>query len=77
MRRHQRTRWLDVRLKVCFEEAEMQVLVRNGGEKPHLEKRVVVTPVFLLPDGAEFTGRRASQELRERIEASAGKGPRT
>ena len=60
--------WIDVPMQVCFRESKMEIISRNG------ERRVldVTTPFFRLPDGTEFSGRRASAELREKI-ARAGK----
>lgn len=49
-------------MRVCFEESTMQVLSRGG-----MQKRSIITPIFRLPDGTEFTGRRASPVLRTRI----------
>jgi len=66
-----RSGWLDVSMRICFEESEMEVLLRSGKR----QKRPIVTPIFLLPDGTEFTGRRASEDLRKRI-AATGK-PKT
>lgn len=63
-----RSGWIEVPLRVCFEESEMEVLLRSGER----QRRPIVTPIFLLPDGTEFTGRRASEDLRKRI-AMAGK----
>lgn len=63
-----RTGWIEVPLKVCFEESEMEVFLRTGER----QKRVMVTPIFRLPDGTEFTGRRVGPELRQQI-AKAGK----
>jgi len=61
-----RSAWIDVPLRVCFEESEMEVLLRTGES----EKRVMVTPIFRLPDGTEFTGRRIGPELRTQISKS-------
>ena len=58
-----RTPWVEVTLKVSFEEREMEVLLRNGVR----ERRPIVTPIFRLPDGTEFTGRRVGGDLRQRI----------
>jgi hypothetical protein len=63
-----RTPWIDVPMRVCFEESEMEVLLRTGER----QTRVMVTPIFRLPDGTEFTGRRIGPELRQQI-AKAGK----
>lgn len=62
-----RSGWIEVPLKVCFEETEMEVLFR--GER---RKRAVVTPIFRLADGTEFTGRRIGPQLRKQL-ACAGK----
>ncbi len=59
-----RTPWIDVPLQVAFEETEMQVTLRGG---IGLETRLIATPVFRLPDGTEFTGRRIGPELRTKI----------
>lgn len=73
MSRAHRTPWVDLGLQVCFEETEMTVLLRDGKR----QTRPVSTPVFRLSDGTEFTGRRASDELRARIfQAAKAKGVR-
>lgn len=58
-----RTPWIDVSLQVSFEETQMELLLRNGKR----ERRDAVVPVFRLPDGTEFTGRRLGENLRARI----------
>lgn len=65
-----RTAWIEVPLRVCFEESEMEVILRDV--RRSRQKRVMVTPIFRLPDGTEFTGRRIGPELRQQI-AKAGK----
>lgn len=75
MKKQHRTPWIDVQLQVCFEEAEMELLVRggySGKSGTRREKVNVTTPVFRLPDGTEFSGRRLGGDLRERI-VRAGK----
>lgn len=67
MKRMARTLWFSVPLKVCFEESEMEVMVRGNG----MQRRVVLTPIFMLPDGTQFTGRRASPELVDSIYKAA------
>jgi hypothetical protein len=62
-RRANRTPWVEVPIQVCFEDSEMQVRRRSGD----FERVEIVTPVFRLPDGTEFSGRRAGPELRARI----------
>jgi hypothetical protein len=54
-------------MQVCFEESEMEVLVRDGCAEARRETREILTPVFRLSDGTEFTGRRAGETLRARI----------
>jgi len=65
-----RTRWISVPMQVCFEESEMEVLVRDGRsrrDETRRETREILMPVFRLPDGTEFTGRRAGEALRAKI----------
>lgn len=63
MKKAHRTPWIKVEVQVCFEDTTMEVLVRNRVR----ETREIMTPVFRLPDGTEFTGRRMSDDLRVRI----------
>lgn len=63
-----RTPWFPVCLEVAFEETIMEVLTRNKGP----QRRRIVTPVFRLANGTEFTGRRLSSDLRAMI-TRAGK----
>lgn len=46
----------------------MEVVLRDGSGKR--QKRVMTTPIFRLPDGTEFTGRRIGLELRTQISKS-------
>jgi len=72
-----RTPWITVQMQVAFEESEMEVLVRDSriGEARR-EKREILMPVFRLPDGTEFNGRRAGEMLRARIIRAAGETDR-
>ncbi len=71
-----RTPWIDITVQVCFEETQMEI-VRSGHDGPR-EKRDIVTPVFRLSDGTEFTGRRLGKELRAKlVQAGRPKGLRT
>lgn len=63
-RKRTRSDWYSPSLDVCFETKALRVLLRNG----KAQTRMMVTPVFRLPDGTEFTGRRVSPELRRKLE---------
>lgn len=61
-----RSPWIEVCLEVAFEETLMEVL-----SKGKTQSRRVVTPVFRLPNGTEFTGRRVGSDLRRMITRAA------
>ena len=68
-RERRRSPWAPVPIEVSFESGAMEVTLRDGTR----QKRKTVTPVFLLPDGTEFTGRRASGALRRKLVAAGGR----
>jgi len=66
-RERRRSPWAPVPIEVSFESGAMEVTLRDGKR----QVRKIVTPIFRLPDGTEFTGRRIGPPLRRKLESAA------